>query len=157
MRSMSGVFSNGSDGLGIDEITVGQQQKLLVCDDSPIERMALCQFLRQLGYHVTDVEDGQSAITHIKQRHVDLVLLDLNMSGGDGFTVLTYLQEHHAALPAIILSGMSLDEIQHRMHTLPRPVLPPLFIKPVDPTQLAEIVALQLSGELPSTDSIMDG
>src|SRR3569623_345802 len=112
---MSGVFSNGSDCLSGDEITVGLQLRLLVCDDSPIERMALCQFLRQLGYQVADVEDGQSAIAHIKQRHVDLVLLDLIMSGGDGFTVLSYLQEHHAALPAIILSGMSLDEIQHRM------------------------------------------
>lgn len=152
---MSDDFSNGSECLSSEEATPGKHQKLLVCDDSPIERMALCQFLRQLGYQVADVEDGTSAIAHIKQRHVDLVLLDLNMSGGDGFTVLSYLQEHHAALPAIILSGMSLDEIQHRMQTLPKPVLPPLFIKPVDPTQLAEIVALQLSGDLPSADSLM--
>ncbi len=127
------------------------QSRLLVCDDSPIERMALCQFLRHLGHAVEEVSDGKSAIAHIKQRHVDLVLLDLKMAGGDGFSVLGYIQEHHAALPVVVLSGMSVDEIQEKMRDLPKPVLPPLMIKPVDPDQLAQIVALQLSGELPLT------
>ena len=149
------VFVSATNASPESDAAALPRQKLLVCDDSPIERMALSQFLRNLGYHVDDVEDGKAAIAFIKQRHVDLVLLDLNMAGGDGFTVLSYLQEHHAALPAIILSGMSLDEIQEKMHSLPKPVLPPLFIKPVDPDQLAQIIALQLSGELPSADSLI--
>ncbi|CAN5376749.1 hypothetical protein BH10PLA1_BH10PLA1_17500 [soil metagenome] len=127
--------------------------KLLVCDDSPIERMALCGFLRQLGYEVEAVGDGRAAIAHIKQRRVDLVLLDLRMSDGDGFSVLSYMQEHHAALPALIVSGMSVDEIQEKMHKLYKPVLPPLLIKPIDPDQLAQLIALQLSGQLPSADA----
>jgi CheY-like chemotaxis protein len=135
-----------------DEVAVAPS-KILVCDDSPIERMALGQFLRNLGHHVDEVSEGNAAIAHVKQKHVDLVLLDLKMSGGDGFSVLSYIQEHHAALPVIVVSGMSVDEIQHKMHTLFRPVLPPLLIKPVDPDQLAQIVALQLSGELPSADA----
>jgi|GEM_PF-2289658 len=127
--------------------------RLLVCDDSPIERQALTQFLTQLGHAVDQVSDGKTAIAHVKQRHVDLVLLDLRMAGGDGFSVLSYLQEHHAALPVILLSGMGVDEIQEKMHTLYKPVLPPLLIKPVDPDQLASLVALQLSGQLPTTDA----
>ena len=76
--------------------------KLLVCDDSPIERMALCEFLHQLGHHTDEVSDGQSAIAHIKLRHVDLVLMDLKMAGGDGFLVLIYIQEYPTALQVVV-------------------------------------------------------
>ena len=48
---------------------------------------------------------------------------------------------------------MPLDKIQHRIHSLPQPELPPLLIKPVDPEQLLGILELQLSGELPALDS----
>jgi two-component system capsular synthesis sensor histidine kinase RcsC len=123
--------------------------RLLVCDDSPIERLALARFLQQIGYEVSEASDGAAAIAHIKQKHVDLVLLDLQMVGHDGFEALAYIQEHHAALPVILLSGMPLDQIQHKMGRLPKQELPPLLLKPVDPDQLLQIVALQLSGELP--------
>jgi hypothetical protein len=41
------------------------------------------------------------------------------------------------------------DEIQHKMGSLRRHELPPLFIKPFDPEQLVELVEMQLSGQLP--------
>ena len=71
----------------------------------------------------------------------------------DGFDVLTYLQGHRKSLPVILLSGMPVDEIQHEMHRLPNRELPPLFIKPIDPGQLVNVLELQLSGELPGSDS----
>jgi hypothetical protein len=47
------------------------------------------------------------------------------------------------------MSGMPLDQIQHKMHALPHRELPPLFIKPVDPHQILDVVAMQLAGKLP--------
>ena len=131
--------------------------RLLLCDDSPVERLALAHFLRNAGYLVDEAGDGDAAILHVKHRRVDLILLDLHMPDTDGFQVLTYLQEHRRALPVILLSGMPLHKIQHRMHALPTPELPPLLIKPVDPNQLLELVELQLSGELPPLDCGDDG
>ncbi len=122
--------------------------KLLVCDDSPVERRSLALFLQHSGYGVEEVGDGEAAIAHIKQKPVDLLLLDLQMAGSDGFEVLGYLQEHHAALPVILLSGMAIDQIEHKMHRLYKPELPPLLLKPVDPEQLLQIVSLRLSGDL---------
>jgi CheY-like chemotaxis protein len=123
--------------------------RFLRCDDSPVERMALAHFLRSTGYSVDEAADGESAILHLKHRNVDLLLLDLQMPDVSGFDVLGYLQQHRPGLPVILVSGMSLDEIQHEMQTLPQPELPPLFIKPIDPNQLLEVRELQLSGELP--------
>jgi CheY-like chemotaxis protein len=123
-----------------------RQPRILLCDDSPVERLALAHFLRGSGYSVDEAGDGESAILHLKHRPVDLVLLDLHMPQVDGFAVLGYLQEHRRALPVVLLSGMPLHRIQNRIHNLPTPELPPLLIKPIDPDQLLGILDLQLSG-----------
>ena len=102
---------------------------------------------------VDEAGDGNSALQFLKNRTVDLLLLDLQMPGVSGFDVLNYVAEHRRALPVILLSGMPPDEIQEQIHGLRRPELPPLFIKPVDPEQLVEMVELQLSGELPQGGS----
>lgn len=129
--------------------TASRPARILLCDDSPVERLALAHFLRHAGYAVDEAGDGEAAILHLKNRPVDLILLDLQMPGVDGFDVLTYMQQHRRALPVVLLSGMPLDAIQHKMHVLPEPELPPLLLKPVDTEQLLGIVELQLSGQLP--------
>jgi DNA-binding response OmpR family regulator len=123
--------------------------RLLLCDDSPVERLALAHFLRQQGYQVDEAGDGASALQFLKNRTVDLLLLDLQMPDLNGFDVLNYVHEHRRALPVILMSGMPPDEIQQEISTLNEPELPPLFIKPFDPRQLVEMVELQLSGEMP--------
>src|SRR3954470_961154 len=130
--------------------TTSSQARLLLVDDSPVERLALAHFLRRSGYNVDEAADGEAAILHVKHRPVDAVLLDLNMPDVDGFGVLSYLQEHRRALPVILLSGMPLHRIQHKIKGLPNPELPPLLIKPIDPDQLLTLLELQLSGQLPT-------
>ena len=120
--------------------------RLLVVDDSPVERLALSHFLRKSGYQVTEAADGSAALEHLKNTQVDLLLLDLHMPQRDGFDVLKYLQQHRRSLPVILLSGMPVDEIQHEMHRLKEQELPPLLLKPVDPDQVIQMVELQLSG-----------
>ena len=132
-----------------DVLTTARNARLLVCDDSLVERLALAHMLRLEGYDVDEAGDGESAMHCLKHRPVDLLLLDLNLPHLDGFGVLAYLQEHRPGLPVILLSGMPLDQIQHKMHRLPKQELPALFIKPVDPEQLLTMVDMQLKGELP--------
>jgi CheY-like chemotaxis protein len=124
--------------------------RLLLCDDAPVERLALAHLLRREGFEVDEAADGESAIEQLKHRQVDAVLLDLHMPDTDGFGVLSYLQEHRRSLPVILLSGMPLDSIQHKIHRLPDRALPPLLLKPIDPDQLLGILELQLSGKLPA-------
>ncbi len=129
------------------------EPRILLCDDSPVERLALAHFLRKAGYAVDEAGDGDAAILQLKHRQIDAMLLDLHMPGVDGFEVLSYLQEHRRSLPVILLSGMPLHTIQHKMNNLPTPELPPLLIKPIDPDQLLGILELQLSGQLPTQEN----
>jgi len=126
--------------------------RILLCDDSPVERMALGHYLRRSGYEVDEAGDGETAISQLQNREVDAVLLDLQMPGVSGFEVLSYLQKHRKALPVILLSGMPLDQIQQEIHGLPSRELPPLFLKPVDLDQLLQLLELQLRGEMPTSD-----
>jgi CheY-like chemotaxis protein len=123
--------------------------QLLVADDSPIQRKALCSFLRASGYDVSEAGDGQAVVRHLKDCAVDLLLLDLQMPRGDGFEVLAYVKEHRRALPVVLLSGMPVDEIQRNMNRRHQHELPSLLLKPVDPEQLIQIVELHLSGQMP--------
>ena len=121
---------------------------VLLCDDSSTERGSLARILRGEGYDVHEAGDGEVAIRLLKDREMDLVLLDLNMPQVDGFEVLGYMQEHRRALPVILLSGMQPNRIQNGIHKLPSQVLPPLLMKPIDPDQLLTVMEMALSGAL---------
>jgi CheY-like chemotaxis protein len=123
--------------------------RLLVCDDSTVERAALAQILRSHGYDVDEAGDGAAALRLMKGRVYDLILLDLHMPGVDGFDVLTYVQQHLAHMPVVLLSGLRPEEIGEGIHRLPNHELPPLLLKPVDTRQLFQVIELKLAGELP--------
>jgi len=122
--------------------------RILLCDDSPVERMATAHFLRKKGYDVDEVGDGESAIQSLRYRLIDLILLDLHMPGMDGFAVLKYLHQHRPGLPVIVLSGMPIDQIQDQIYDLPNHELPPLLLKPVSLTQLVDLLEMTFAGEL---------
>jgi len=126
------------------------EARVLLADDSPVEREALAHLLRQAGYHVDEADDGEAAILFLKRQVPDLLLLDLQMPGTDGFGVLSYLQKNKQDFPVILLSGLPPDQIQKSMQRLPSRDLPPLLLKPVDPNQLLNIIAMRLTGELPA-------
>jgi CheY-like chemotaxis protein len=126
------------------------EARVLLADDSVVEREALAHLLRQAGYQVDEADDGEAAILFLKRQLPDLLLLDLQMPGTDGFGVLSYIQKQKKDFPVILLSGLPPDQIQKSMHRLPSRDLPPLLMKPVDPNQLLNIVALRLTGELPA-------
>jgi len=118
--------------------------------------MAMGHYLRQNGYDVDEVSDGQSAIDSLRYRLIDLILLDLHMPGMDGFSVLKYLHQHRPGLPVIVLSGMPIEEIQHEIHHLPNHELPPLLLKPVDLNQLVDLLDMSFNGELSEPTSMED-
>lgn len=128
----------------------GSEARVLLADDSAVEREALAHLLRQAGYQVDEADDGEAAILFLKRKLPDLLLLDLQMPGTDGFGVLSYIQQHNQDFPVILLSGLPPDQIQKAIKRLPSRDLPPLLLKPVDPEQLLNIVAMRLTGELPS-------
>jgi DNA-binding response OmpR family regulator len=60
---------------------------LLVDDDAFLRDMYATKF-KEAGHAVAAMEDGPSALSHLKSNSVDVVLLDMVMPGMDGVTFL---------------------------------------------------------------------
>ena len=95
--------------------------KVLIVDDHALFREGLCHVLKSLDQKVciieaTDYESAlQQAATHAD---LDLILLDLNMPGIDGFVTLKAFVNKYPALPVVMLSGSRLHtNIQRALDT----------------------------------------
>ena len=68
--------------------------KVLIVDDKPANVELLEQLLENAGYiHVTSTKDPTVVCALHQESHFDLILLDLEMPGMDGFQVLQGLKE----------------------------------------------------------------
>lgn len=63
---------------------------ILIVDDGPLGRATLDGLLRAGSYQLAFAENGAAALTMASQIKPDLVLLDVMMSGIDGFEVWPY-------------------------------------------------------------------
>jgi len=79
---------------------------ILIAEDDEVLADGLCQSMRQQGYAVDYVSDGQEA-DHILRgtQPFDLVILDLGLPRLDGFSVLRNMRERNRQIPVIILTA----------------------------------------------------
>jgi DNA-binding NtrC family response regulator len=82
-----------------------KRTNIMVVDDQDGMRRSLAILLRRAGYHVTEAENGDSAISHLQQTSFDVVITDLKMSPGTGMDVLYYIKEKHPLTEVIIMTG----------------------------------------------------
>jgi len=80
---------------------------LLIVDDEEAVRDALSRRLERKGFRVTACPNGRRALELLGERQFDLVLLDVVMSGLDGFQVLEALRSRYniAELPVIMATA----------------------------------------------------
>ncbi len=78
---------------------------ILAVDDETHVTMVIKRVLEQEGYSVTTVNDGYAALAEIVKSVPDLVILDINMPGINGYQVLERIKEKHD-IPIIILSAI---------------------------------------------------
>ena len=80
---------------------------VMVVDDDRLQRMLARAALESLGHRVVECLDGASAVTQFSASRPDLVLLDVEMPGRDGYWVATQLRaaEPGGWTPILFLSG----------------------------------------------------
>jgi two-component system alkaline phosphatase synthesis response regulator PhoP len=79
-------------------------QKILIVEDESELVQVLRDYLERAGFHVDAVYDGERAVSAFQQLRPDLVLLDLNLPGMDGFDVARAIRRH-SAVPIIMLTA----------------------------------------------------
>jgi CheY-like chemotaxis protein len=87
---------------------MGKGESILVVDDVKEQRELAGTMLEKLNYSVVSVSSGEEAVEYLKQKAVDLVVLDMIMDPGmDGLDTYAKILEIHAHQRAIIVSGFS--------------------------------------------------
>ncbi len=91
---------------------------IVVIDDSPHDTRLIRRFLENYKrYRILEAYTAAEGLELVRQRRPDLVVLDLNMPGRNGFSVLADLKndERTRHIPVVVVSGKSLnpDEWQY--------------------------------------------
>jgi CheY-like chemotaxis protein len=83
------------------------RKKILVVDDDPELRLALELRLKANGYAVALASDGTTGVTQTQLHRPDLILLDLGLPAGDGFSVMESLKKDTStsSIPVIVITG----------------------------------------------------
>jgi len=82
-----------------------KKPRLLLVDDEIPFTTSLLKLLSRRGYDVSAVYDGDSALRIVQEHEFDVVILDQNMPGKDGITVLRELKKKRPHLEVVILTG----------------------------------------------------
>ncbi len=104
--------------------------RLLIVDDTKVNRMLLTRNVEMLGYHASVAENGNVAMERLHEEPFDLLLLDIEMPEMDGFEVLEAIKLIPALrdLPVIVTSSVEgIDNIVRCIELgaddyLPKPV-----------------------------------
>ena len=109
-------------------------KSILTVDDSPSMRMLLRIALTDLGYRVTEAEDGIDALEKLADETPDLLITDINMPNLDGFGLIERVRgKGERSLPILVLTTESSDEKKQRARSAGATGW---IVKPFDPDKL---------------------
>ncbi len=118
--------------------------RLLVVDDSPLDRAIVAEIGGMLGFHVVGAKGGDDAATVVSG--ADVVLLDGHIPGEDVGAVAARLRRTNATARIILWSGAP-DAVER---TLPAGTVDQAMEKPLDLAGMEDALAQLLAAARPS-------
>jgi CheY-like chemotaxis protein len=91
--------------------------KVLLVDDEDQLRRVMRDLLERDGYSVTEARDGVEALDQIDRHAPDIIVLDLNLPGLDGYGVLSHLRSRPATvdIPVVVLTAQGDEDNEVRV------------------------------------------
>ena len=116
------------------------QNRILVVEDELEFAQLLKDRLEMEGYRVSVVGDAYAATQAVIKEDFDLMVLDLMMPAGGGFSVLERMRRFpgKSTIPVVILTGTTIDDEvkekaeKYHVHTI--------LIKPVESHKFVSII-----------------
>ena len=116
----------------------GPRKTILITDDDPVQRDLLREVLTPLGFILLSAPDGPACLALAQHCRPDLFLLDISMSGMDGWTVAETLRStgHHQARILMV----SASALEAHGTPLAQPFHDGYLMKPIDIPRLLELI-----------------
>jgi DNA-binding response OmpR family regulator len=115
------------------------QKTILIVDDDPDVRLGLHIRLKANHYNVIFAADGMASIAEARKHMPDLIILDLGLPAGDGFSVMERLKANDSLslIPVIVVSAR--DRAANMDRAL-RGGAMAFLQKPVDNAELLKVI-----------------
>jgi two-component system, OmpR family, response regulator len=81
--------------------------KILLLEDDYLYKVSIKEFLQELDFIVDDFENGDDALDAVFESSYDLLLLDVRVSGMDGFSLVETIRKEGLNTPIIILTSLT--------------------------------------------------
>jgi DNA-binding response OmpR family regulator len=108
--------------------------KILVAEDEPLMLMAIEAKLKNDGFEVTGVSDGQQALRAIEQSLPDLIITDILMPYTSGLELIGIVRTNETKIPIIVLSSLGQEDTVMEAFQLGAD---DFITKPFNPTELS--------------------
>ena len=111
---------------------------VLIVEDEPTPRKFLTKILRKHGYETVEAENLAIAHKVLDQDAADIVLLDIKLPDGSGFTLLDRIVQESPSLPVIVATGygdiaMAVDAMQNgAFDFIAKPIDAPILIRSLE-------------------------
>jgi len=129
------------------------QKTILIVDDDPDVRLGLHVRLKANNYDVIFAADGMASIAQARKHMPDLIILDLGLPAGDGFSVMERLKANDtlSLIPVIVVSAR---DVTANMDRALKAGAKAFLQKPVDNAQLLSVIRKVL-GEKDDTPAVV--
>jgi len=107
--------------------------QILWADDEIDQLKSHIIFLKNKGFEITPVTNGEDAVSMIQEKVFDLVFLDEQMPGMDGLATLEKIQNLQPSLPVVMITKSEEESI---MEDAIGSKIADYLIKPVNPNQI---------------------
>jgi CheY-like chemotaxis protein len=110
---------------------------VLAIDDDATNLCVMEFLVRKLGHRLITATSGPEGLSLMEQTSFDLLLLDLRMSGMDGFEVARRVRERGWKLPIVAVTADASESARQRAHASG---MDAFMTKPVQRTELARVL-----------------
>jgi DNA-binding NtrC family response regulator len=108
--------------------------RILIVDDEGDIRLTLATFLNEEGYQCQTAQDGETALEHVRDGGIDVVLTDVSMPGMGGIELMR--QVHQWSPETMVLLMTAYASVETAIEAL-RSGAADYFLKPLDLDELA--------------------
>jgi CheY-like chemotaxis protein/HPt (histidine-containing phosphotransfer) domain-containing protein len=136
------------------------QARLLLAEDNEVNRIVASEILRRGGFALDMVESGTAAVQALSSIQYDLVLMDCQMPGMDGFEASRLIRQREKELGAstgkarhVPIIALTANAMQGDREICLAAGMDDYLPKPIEPDQLLEMIDAHLSGRAARKDT----
>lgn len=134
------------------DTSILQDKTILIVDDNRINQVVTKKVLENHGIGCTISNNGDEAISYLKKKHFDLVLMDINMPGKNGMETTKEIRLFNKIIPIIALTAWEDEEMDKKIKDSG---MNAIVVKPYDVEKFLSVILKNLHEENLSEDSFL--